>query len=304
MHRCSLTVRLLRLVALVSLAFGAIACSREVQHIPLDPQEFQTTTLTEIHPHRFWGDEAPENLEEKIQANATLLRQRFPDAVNAVAATAPVNRLLAISGGGADGAFGAGLLAGWSESGTRVEFEVVTGVSTGAMIAPFAFLGPAYDDTIVDIYATANPDKVFELALVGGLLLGSAATDTTPLKRQIETYVTLDLINRLADERARARSLFIVTTHFDARRPVVWDIVAIAQGRDDQAVDLIRQIILASAAIPALFPPVPMEFELDGKTFTELHVDGGLSYNIFAYPAQIPVRRLNELLGLTFRREV
>lgn len=301
MNRTDIPV--LRAILLMT-AVNIGACSKAVDHQPLARSQFEQTTFRDTYPHRFWGDQGLEDIERLAQARVPQLRQLYPDAAKSLSVEAPLSRLLAISGGGADGAFGAGLLAGWTESGKRVEFEVVTGVSTGAIIAPFAFLGPDYDETIVDIYANGSSDKVFELALFGGLLLGSAATDTTPLASQIERYITPDLIEEIASENERGRSLFIVTTHFDARRPVVWDIGAIAEARDANALKLIRQIIRASAAIPALFPPVPIEFESNGQMFTELHVDGGLSHNVFAYPAQIPVARLNEILGLTFRREI
>ncbi|MGF1551234.1 MAG: patatin-like phospholipase family protein [Paracoccaceae bacterium] len=291
------------IVGLVVLA-ALTGCARPVEHRPLSPEAHAATELREVFPHRFWGDEAPDEIERRIRERAPALRARFPEAVDARPEEAPFSRLLAISGGGANGAFGAGLLAGWSESGERVDFGVVTGVSTGAIIAPFAFLGPDYDETLVDIYAAGARDQVFEPTPLGGLLFGSAAADTTPLRRQIERHVTPELIEAIAREYERERQLFIVTTHFDANRPVVWDIGAIATERDDEAVRLIREIIQASAAIPAFFPPVPIAFEHDGQTFTELHVDGGLSHNVFAYPAQIPVGRLDEILGLRFRREI
>lgn len=280
------------------------ACSREVAHNPLPVAAYEKTSLQEIFPDRFWGDELPPNFEKELRKAAPRLRQRFDIAKEENPGEPAAYRLLAISGGGANGAFAAGVLAGWTESGSRVGFDVVTGVSTGAIIAPFAFLGPDYDDTIVEIYESGAREKVFEFALVGGLLLGSAATDTTPLKREIERYITLDLIEAIADEHDKGKYLYIITTHFDANRPVVWDIGSIAARRDEEAVRLVRQVILASTAIPALFPPVPFEFELNGERFTELHVDGGLSNNLFAYPAQIQVNVLNDMLELPFQREV
>jgi predicted patatin/cPLA2 family phospholipase len=299
------TARAFRFVVGIGLAcLTLVACSREVDHRPLSLPAYQQTSLQEVFDARFWGDDVPPNLEERVRESIPILRERFPDAIDASPETAPFQRALAISGGGANGAFGAGVLAGWTESGMRFEFDTVTGVSTGAIIAPFAFLGPNYDDTVVDIYASGTREKVFNLALFSGFLFGSAVADTTPLKQQIEKYFTLDVIEAIAQEHEKGRNLFIITTHFDARRPVVWNVGEIAAHRDQGAVSLIQQIVLASAAIPAFFPPVPIEFELNGQAFTELHVDGGLSHSAFAYPAQIPVAELNEILGLTFRREV
>ena len=279
-------------------------CARTVVHHPLTPAEYKQIELSTLTPERFWGDAAPPNLEQAIKKDAPFLRERFPEAVNATPETAPLTSLLAISGGGANGAFGAGILAGWTESGERPEFEVVTGVSTGAIIAPFAFLGPEYDPLLLKMYSTVNRDKVFFLESWVGMIFGSALADTKPLKKLIDTYITLEVVEAIAEQARLKRSLFIVTTHFDATRPMVWNIGAIAERRGEQAVPLIRKIILASMAIPVLFPPVPIEWEIDGKSFTELHVDGGVSSQVFAYPVQIPVGRLNEILGLTFRRQI
>lgn len=174
------------------------ACVPPLDHKPLSVEKYEETSLREVFVERFWGDQAPPDLEQALKARLPVLRERLPVAVKADPQNAPFSRLLAISGGGADGAFGAGILAGWTESGERVEFDVVTCVSTGAIIAPFAFLGPDYEDTIVEIYASGNPDQVFEIALFSGLLLGSAAADTTPLKQQIEKHMAPELVEKIA----------------------------------------------------------------------------------------------------------
>jgi predicted acylesterase/phospholipase RssA len=282
----------------------AIGCVQTVNHRPLSVAEYAQTDFSKLSIQRFWGDEAPANVEEKIKKEAPALRARFPEAVNATPETAPLSTLLAISGGGANGAFGVGLLTGWSESGKRPKFDVVTGVSTGAIIAPFAYLGTDFDPVLFKVYSSVTQKDIYLLEPLVGLF-GSALSDTTPLKKLLEVHITPQLVEAIAEEyRQTGRKLFIVTTHFDAGRPMVWDISLIATGRGENAVPLIRQIILASASIPGLFPPVPIELEIDGKRFTELHVDGGVSGQVFAYPAQIPVHRLNEILGLTFRRRI
>ncbi len=293
------TVALLILIASLSLG-----CAKTVIHTPLSAAEFEKVDFSTHVPERFWGDAAPPNLDEAIKRDAPVLRARFPEAVNATPETAPVSALLAISGGGANGAFGAGILAGWTESGKRPQFEVVTGVSTGAIIAPFAFLGSDYDSTLIRMYSNVDRDGVFSLESLAGMIFGSALSDTTPLKKLLATYITPEVVEAIAEQEKLGRKLFIVTTHFDAMRPMVWDIGAIASRRGKEAVPLIRKIILASAAIPVLFPPIPIEWEIDGKRFTELHVDGGVSRQVFVYPAQIHVDRFNEILGLTFRREI
>ena len=125
-----------KILAMLVLTAGvATGCGQTVNHRPLSAEEFAQTDFLALVPERFWGDALPPNLEEAIRSEGPVLRARFPEAVDATPETAPLAPLLAISGGGANGAFSAGLLAGWSESGQRPQFEVVTGVSAGAIIA-------------------------------------------------------------------------------------------------------------------------------------------------------------------------
>jgi hypothetical protein len=186
---------------------------------------------------------------------------------------------LILSTGGEDGAFGAGLLAGWSKAGTRPEFSLVTGVSTGALIAPFAFLGPRYDDQLRDAYTTISAVDIFE---VGGK--GESFLDTWPLHSLIEKRVTPELLKAIAEEHARGRRLFILTTNLDAGRPVAWDIGAIATRGDKAALDLVRKVMVAAISIPGAFPPTFIAVEGNGRTFEEMHVDGGLADQFYIAP--------------------
>jgi len=291
------------LLTAVLLSVLLAACVSPVSHQPLTAQEFAKVNFTELAPFRWWGDEAPSQLESGIRQLAPALEARFPEAKNANPKTAPVLSTLVISGGGANGAFGAGILSGWTESGNRPQFDYVTGVSTGAIIAPFAFLGPDYDYQLLEIYMSLNPDEIFRFSIAGGLF-GSAVSDTTPMRQKVETHITADIVEAIAAQSRSGRSLAIITTHLDANRPVVWDIGAIAQLPMIRALPLIRQLILASSAIPAFFPPVTIDWEFDGRRFTELHVDGAVTRQVFAYPAQFRASKLNELLGLTFRQQI
>jgi len=199
--------------------------------------------------------------------------------------------LLALSGGGEDGAYGAGLLCGWTERGDRPVFELVTGVSTGALIAPFAFLGSRYDEELKRTYTTISQDDILtQRPLVTGIL-GDALSDTAPLMRLIERTLTEPMIREIAAEYDRGRVLLVGTTNLDLGRQVIWNIGAIARANRPEADRAIRRILLASASIPAIFPPVLFDVEIDGELRQELHVDGGASAQFFLYPAGITVRK-------------
>ena len=186
---------------------------------------------------------------------------------------------LAISGGGSDGAYGGGVLAGWTESGTRPEFAVVTGSSIGALIAPFAFLGPRYDDEIRKNFTTIAAADIFEDRMTRDSLF-----DYWPLKRVIEQRITAKLLAEIAAEHARGRRLFVATTNLDAGRRVVWNMGAIAARGDDKALKLFRDVLLASSSIPGFFSPVSIEVEAGGKRFEEMHNDGTLTAPFFVVP--------------------
>ena len=193
--------------------------------------------------------------------------------------------LLAISGGGDEGAFGAGLLSAWGASGTRPEFKLVTGVSTGALIAPFVFIGD--DRTLANLMTTIDAADIYKpRPLVDGLT-SDALSDTTPLANLIAEHVDAAMVARIAEQSRRGRALFVITTDLDAGVPVVWDIGAIAESGGDHAVQLIRRVLLASASIPGQFPPVMFDVMLNGEHYQEMHVDGGASVQTFLYPPGI-----------------
>lgn len=198
---------------------------------------------------------------------------------------------LAVSGGGDNGAFGAGLLNGWSETGTRPEFKMVTGVSTGALIAPFAFLGPQYDPVLREVYTTMTPERVFRTRGISAALFNDAMADTSPLADVIAKYADEKMFAAIAREYGEGRLLLIGTTDLDAQRPVIWNIGALAASGKPEALKLFHQILRASAAIPGLFQPVMIDVELDGKKYQEMHVDGGTIAQLFLYPPTIEINR-------------
>ena len=166
----------------------------------------------------------------------------------------PVANYLAMSGGGDNGAFGAGLMKGWTESGTRPEFKMVTGVSTGALIAPFAFLGPDYDVSLREVYTTMTPEKVFKMRGLMAALYDDAMADTGPLAQVIASYADQKMFDAIAREYAKGRLLLIGTTDLDAQRPVIWNIGALAASGHPQALDLFRKILRASGRHPRRLP--------------------------------------------------
>ena len=207
---------------------------------------------------------------------------------NRITAKYDVANYLSISGGGDNGAFGAGLLTGWTAHGDRPKFDLVTGVSTGALIAPFAYLGPDYDPVLTAVYTQTQPSDIFLERGLLGALFGEAMGDTTPLYGLISRYIDAELLAKIADEYSKTnRWLLVATTNLDTGTPVIWNMGKLAQIGTPEALSLFRKILLASAAIPGIFPPVMIDVVADGKNYQEMHVDGGATMSVFLYPSAL-----------------
>jgi hypothetical protein len=226
--------------------------------VPVTAEEQATAQVPGFPDARVWGD-------------TTADFQKVLPSVN--------GPWLAMSGGGADGAFAAGVLTGWTESGKRPQFSVVTGVSIGALIAPYAFLGASYDAELRDAITTITAADIFEDRQTPESFL-----DTWPLRRLLEKRVTSELVAGVAAEHKKGRRLLVVTTNVDAGRRVIWDMGAIAQKGDAAAVKLFRDVLLASSAIPGFFTPVLIDVEANGKKFQEMHLDGSVTAPFFVAP--------------------
>lgn len=211
---------------------------------------------------------------------------------------------LAISGGGDNGAFAVGLLNGWTATGTRPEFKLVTGISTGALIAPFAFLGPKYDATLTKFYTTLSPKDVIEPRSFIEGVLGDAMSDNAPLLKLTRDSVTEQMLKEIADEYAKGRFLLVATADLDARRAIIWDMGKIATYGGPKALDLFVRIMIASASIPGGFPPMMIDVEVDDKPYQEMHVDGGIMAQVFAYPASIRVNEEAKATGVIRERRL
>jgi Patatin-like phospholipase len=270
-------------LALLLLATG---CAAPVRLSAVPQSLTEDTTVLGIPNARFWVDtQGPELVQE---AMAALRRERAAQATSGrPAAALSAANYLAISGGSDDGAFGAGLLVGWSKNGTRPTFKVVTGISTGALIAPFAFLGSADDPELRAVYTQISPDKIYERRWLLSAVFSDALTSTTPLYHLISKYVTHDMLAAIAREYDKGRLLLIGTTDLDVQRPVIWNMGAIAKSGSPGALTLFRKILLASAAVPGLFPPVMIDVDADGHHYQEMHVDGGAVAQIFLFPPQL-----------------
>jgi len=246
-----------------------------------------------IPNERFFPLYGTEPLEREFQAAAPRLRQTLGLALDA---PLPELQLLSVSGGGENGAFGAGLLCGWSEQGTRPVFELVTGVSTGALTAPFAYLGSRYDPQLRAVYTELTSSRVLLSRRFTAALWDDAMTDNSPLFKTISQYLNEEMQADIAKAYGQGRLLLIGSTDLDAQQPVIWNVGAIAASGHPRALDTIRRLLLASAAIPAAFPPSMIDVTLDGKPYQEMHVDGGAFAQAFLYPSGITRSRRERML--------
>lgn len=212
--------------------------------------------------------------------------------------------ILALSGGGANGAFGAGLLVGWSAEGSRPEFGVVTGISTGALMAPFAFLGSAYDSILQRLYTGTDTSGILEKRSMMTALRNDALSDSTPLQRQVAAVIDEELLERIASEHRRGRRLLVGTTNLDAGRGVLWDMGEIAASGQPSALQLFRDILVASASIPVAFPPLYIDVLVDGNFYREMHVDGGVAAQVFIYPSSLELAKVSREQNLARERSV
>jgi predicted acylesterase/phospholipase RssA len=238
---------------------------------------------------RIWGDADSKEIEayitkrnERTAASGLLKREDQPSVEN----------YLVLSGGGQNGAFGAGLLNGWTQTGKRPQFRIVTGVSTGSLIAPFAFLGSKYDPLIKEFYTTYSTKDIIRPTVAAGLFGGDSLTDSKPLASLIAKYITPKVLSEIATEYGKGRNLLIGTTNLDAGRPVIWNMGEIAAQGTSRGLDLFRSVVLASASIPGAFPPVLIDVNSNGLSGKEMHVDGGTTDNAIFLPFHANLKKV------------
>lgn len=281
-HRFRWSVQRLSRLAFIGLTvFLTAGCATISPRNVLPEASADQIELEGYHNIRFWGDASAREIQAIVTADAPKPGTR---SLPGLERQPPVSNLLAISGGAEDGAFGAGVLVGWSDAGTRPAFDLVTGVSSGALIAPFAFLGREHDNQLREIFTKYGRKDIFTYN-VSGLLEGSSLTDDAPLARLIAKYVDDSFLQEIARERIKGRILLIGTTNLDTQRPVMWDMGRIAMSNNRDAITLFRKILLASATLPGVFPPVRIQVRVGGQNYDELHVDGGVTRQVFIAPS-------------------
>ena len=284
-------------ILLLVILLGGCASPPEREQ-PLPAELAPLAEIPGIPKARQWGEQPPEGLQAWMTLPESQLRSGYGPIMDRP------HSYLVISGGGGDGAFGAGLLVGWSARGDRPEFQIVSGISTGALIAPFAFLGPAYDSVLQQAYTQYTTADLSERRSLIDIIRGDAAADVAGLKRVLEQYLNDEVIEEIAAEYRKGRSLYIGTTNIDAARPVIWNITRMAASGAPNAPAVIRSVILASAAIPGAFPPVLIDVEANGERYDEMHVDGGVTAQLFLGYEGMDWRRIAKRLNVKGRPTV
>ena len=284
----SCRVRMWPLATALWLLVAACAPMTRMNAVPDNDQD--RATVLGMNDFRYWADQGSTELAKDFVA-AGVREYASARASGYAGGPFPPAEILAISGGGENGAYGAGILVGWTAAGTRPQFKAVTGISTGALTAPFAFLGPAYDAQLQEVYTTLSGKDVMVARGYMAAILQDALADNAPLRKTMGRYVNQQMLDAIAAEHMKGRLLLIGTTNLDARRPVMWNIGKLAASGHPRALELFQEILIASAAIPGAFPPVMIDVEVGGKRYQEMHVDGGASAQVFVYPPALNVVR-------------
>lgn len=267
------------LVLAVSVALVA-ACGNSTRKSAIPDAQLQSASISGMEDIRYVPS-TKAGVKSYLQEIKTAVAKRPQDPSRQT-------NLLALSGGGDNGAFGAGLLVGWTQRGDRPMFDQVTGISTGALIAPFAFLGSDYDQSLQMLFTQVSPDDIYRERGKLGVLFNDALADASPLKSLIDKTVDTVMLKRIADEyQKRGRLLLIGTTNIDSGSLVLWNMGRIAAIGTPDSAALFRNVMLASAAVPGAFPPVLFDAEVDGREYHELHVDGGLAAQVYLYPSAV-----------------
>lgn len=251
--------------------FFLSGCSSAPESLMVPKELHSQVNLFDNERIRYWGDsdEGIWDVIEYMREKRSFEGKEF--------------NFLALSGGGGNGAFSSGILNAWTDSGARPQFDSTTGISTGAIVAVFAYLGSEYDDVLTELYTETTEQDIYTKNSVFSIFSRNALFDTTPFQKKLRKTITPDVIKKVAEEYKKGRLLHIGTTHLESQRLTIWNMGEIALTGGAKAEKLFEDVILASAAIPGAFPPILIEVEVDGQTYHEVHVDGGLSRQVFFY---------------------
>lgn len=298
MRRRALSILLAATAACAALFLQGCATSARLKAVPVE-----ATAKAEIPGMPGVRYVLPDGMPLLMKdAQEALAAERKTRADIGATGPLPPVSFLAVSGGGDNGAYGAGLLNGWTAAGTRPEFKLVTGISTGALIAPFAFVGPKYDSMLRQFYTGVTPKDILEERNKLFALFRDGLADNEPLKRLVRKVITADMLGEIASEHAKGRILLVATTNMDARRPVIWNMTKIAASDNPNRLELFQEILVASAAIPGAFPPTMIDVEVDGQPYQEMHVDGGAFAQVFVYPAALELKKVGIEAGAQRQR--
>jgi len=270
--------------AMSMLALLLLTACASIERHPVPIEDMDRAVIPGIPDVRDWGDEPSPSFQQDLIQSVRDAREA--DTIG------PGDRSMAalvLSGGGSNGAFGAGFLNGWTTAGTRPTFSLVTGISTGALIAPYAFLGSDYDDELERAFTTVRTKDIYKIRNPFTVLKKDSLARSEPLAARLDELISDEMLRAIAAEHRRGRRLYIGTTNLDAQRFVIWNMGAIADSGRPEALALFREVLLASASIPVALPPVYIEVEVDGELFDEMHVDGGVISELFLWGAMIDI---------------
>ncbi len=261
------------------------ACTKSIR-TALPEKYVQNAKIAGIDQVRDWGETHSPYFQNDIIKSHKQFRKSYPELFNKPDSTIDI---LAISGGGSKGAYGIGLLNGWDDAGDLPTFKLVTGISTGALIAPFAFLGGEYLDIVAKFYTNVSDEDVFKKKSLSNIIYSDSVSSSQPLQTLIREIINEEFIKKVAEEHKKGRRLFIGTTNLDASRLVIWNMGHIAEIGGERALELFQKVMVASASVPVALPPVYISVEVNGKVYDEMHVDGGLSVEVFFYGAILDI---------------
>lgn len=283
--------RLATLTYMAAIVVGLLSGCSSLTRNPVPTEKINEVERAGYSDVRAWGGEFNEVFQKDIILS---VKQEGKNDFPRTADGKLQYSILILSGGGENGAFGAGVLYGWTKSGKRPKFKLVTGISTGALIAPFAFLGPKYDEKLKQVYTEISGKDIYDAKNIFAIFSDESVADSAPLKNLVKSSVTDEMIKEIGKAHQAGRRLYIGTTYLDADRLTVWNMGKIAASGRDDAAQLFRDIMVASSSLPGIFPPVYLDTFINDQRYDEMHVDGGLKSQMIYYGATMNMAAARE----------